>query len=452
MTKRNTFRSLENRNFKLYTCGQLVSVTGTAMQQVAQAWLVLSLTDSGFALGVTFALQFAPMLFFGVWGGLLADRLDKRRVLVFTQIAQGVLALALFALVAAGVVTLWMVYALAFLLGVATCLDLPTRQSFTSEMVGPELLSNAVALNSAVFNSGRLVGPAIGGLLIASVGVGVCFLINGLSYIGTVVALQLMRPADLHRQAPAAREKGQVREGFRYAWRHPVLRSTLLLITVIGTFGFNFVVVMPLLAKDTFGGGARLLGTLTSLLGFGALIGALTAAHRKEPTRGVLLGGAGAFGVTALLVSAAPNAIVAGTLLVALGAAMMIFLATANSTLQLTSEPHMRGRVMALYGLVFLGSTPVGGPIVGYISEHFGARAGLAVGGAASLVAAVVFAAPVLAHRRQAALDAVAGGAEPRELPGPRELAEPRGLAGGAEPREPAVGGGLSPGDPVEAA
>lgn len=435
MSGRNTFRSMQNRNFKLYTYGQLVSVTGTAMQQVAQSWLVLRLTDSGFALGVTFALQFLPMLFFGVWGGLLADRLDKRRILIFTQIAQGILAIALWGLVATDVVTLWMVYALAFLLGCVTCIDLPTRQSFTSEMVGPDLLSNAVALNSAVFNSGRLLGPAIGGLLIASVGVGMCFLINGLSYIGTVIALKLMQPAELHRQAPPAREKGQVREGLRYAWRDPVLRSTLLLITVIGTFGFNFVVVMPLLAKDTFGGGARLYGVLTSLMGFGALIGALTAAHRPAPTRRVLLGGAAAFGVSAMLVAAAPNPIVAAVLIVAMGAAMMVFLATANSTLQLTSEPSMRGRVMALYGLVFLGSTPVGGPIVGFVSQRWGARAGLALGGAASLIAALLAAVPAITRRR-AALATV-----------PDVHAPEDGTA-----LEPATGGGLSPGDPVEAA
>jgi MFS family permease len=429
--RRQTFRSLENRNFRLYTGGQLVSVTGTAMQQVAQSWLVLQLTDSGTALGITMALQFLPMLLFGVWGGLLADRLDKRRVLIFTQAAQGALALVLWGLVATDVVTLWMVYVLALLLGVATCLDLPTRQSFTIEMVGPRHLSNAVALNSAVFNSGRLVGPAVGGVLIATVGMETCFLINGLSYIATVIALRAMNAGELHRQAPAPREKGQVRAGLRYAWGTPVLRSTLLLITVIGTFGFNFVVVMPLLAKETFGGGARLLGTLTSLMGFGALVGALTAAHRKAPTRAVLVGGAAAFGLSAVLVAAAPNAIVAGALVAAMGMAMMIFLATANSTLQLTSEPSMRGRVMALYGLVFLGSTPVGGPIIGWISEHWGARTGLAVGGAASLAAALGAGVPALARRRRI-----------RISPVPDEAA----------PLSPTTGGGLSPGDPVEAA
>ena len=424
--RRQTFRSLENRTFKLYTSGQLISVTGTAMQQVAQSWLVLQLTDSGVALGITLALQFLPMLLFGVWGGLLADRLDKRRLLIATQAAQGALAIALWALVATGSVTLWMVYVLAFLLGVATCVDLPTRQAFVIEMVGPEHVSNAVALNSAVFNSGRLLGPAIGGVLIASVGVGPCFLINGLSYVATIIALRAMRPGDLHRKAPTPREPGQVRAGLRYAWETPALRSTLLLIAVIGTFGFNFVVVLPLLAKEAFGGGARLYGALTSLMGFGALIGALTAAHQKEPTREVLLGGAAAFGLTATLVAVAPNPVAAGVLITAMGTAMMVFLATANSTLQLSSDPSMRGRVMALYGLVFLGSTPVGGPIIGWISQHWGSRAGLGTGGLITLAAAVLAAGPLLARRRR--------------------------LVEAAPALAPAAGGGISPGDPVEAA
>jgi len=426
---RATFRSLQNRNFKLYMSGQLVSVTGFAMQQVAQSWLVLRLTDSGLALGVTFALQFLPMMLFGFWGGLLADRLDKRKLLIATQTAQAALALALWALVATDVVTLWMVYVLAFLFGVATCLDLPTRQSFTIEMVGPEHLANAVGLNSAVFNSGRLLGPAVAGVLIAWVGVGVCFLVNGLTYFATIGALLAMRTADLHRQQGARREKGQIREGLRYAWGHPVLRSTLLLITVIGTFGFNFVVVMPLLARETFGGGARLFGALSSLMGFGSLLGALAAARRAAPSRRVLIGGAAAFGLSACAVALAPNAAVAGALVVLMGLSMMIFLATANSTLQLTAAPNMRGRVMALYGLVFLGSTPVGGPIVGYVSEELNARAGLALGGLASLAAAAAAAVPILRQRRRAALE-----------------------RGAAPPIEPALGGGLTPGDPVEAA
>ncbi len=397
--RRNMFRSLENRNFKIYTGGQLISVIGTAMQQVAQAWLVLSLTDSGVALGITVALQFAPMLLFGVWGGLMADRLDKRRLLIFTQAAQGVLAIVLFALVASGVVDLWMVYGMALLLGLVTCLDMPTRQSFTIEMVGPDHITNAVALNSAVFNSGRLVGPAVAGVLIAWVGVDVCFLINGLSYSATVVALRALRPDELRRQPGAGRERGQVRAGVRYVLQTPELRRPLLLLTVVGTLGFNFIVVLPLLATEDFGGGAPLLGLLNSMMGLGSLMGALVAANRARPTRPVLVGGAAGFGVSATAMALAPNAAVACVLAVAMGMSMMIFLATTNSTLQLASDSAMRGRVMALYGLLFLGSTPLGGPIVGWVSETWGARAGIALGGIASLLAAIASAAPDLRRR-----------------------------------------------------
>ena len=430
-----TFRSLENRNFRLYTIGQLVSVTGTAMQQVAQSWLVLELTDSGVALGITVALQFLPMLLFGVWGGLLADRLDKRQVLVLTQVAQGALAVILFGLVATEVVTLWMVYALALGLGLVTCLDLPTRQSFTSEMVGPEHVSNAVALNSAVFNSGRLLGPAVAGVLIASVGVAVCFLVNGLSYVATVVALRAMDPAQLRRHPAAVRARGQVRAGLRYAWRHPVLRRTLLLMAVVGTFGFNFIVVIPLMVKEVFGGGARLYGVMTSLMGLGSMAGALLTARRRAPTRVVLIGGAAAFGLCEILTAVAPNAATASAAMVAMGMAMMVFLATANSTLQLSTDPVMRGRVMALYGLVFLGSTPVGGPIIGWISEHLGPRAGLATGGVLSLGAAAVAAVPALLGRRAA-----------------RDAGEPVGGIGGDLVLGPAPGGGIAPGEAVEVA
>ena len=434
---RSTFRSLRNRNFKLYVGGQLVSVIGTAMQQVAQSWLVYDLTGSGTALGVIMALQFLPMLLFGVWGGLLADRLDKRRLLIASQAGSGTLAIVLWALVATGAVELWMVYALAFLLGCVSAVDMPTRQSFVMEMVGREDTSNAVALNSATFNSGRLVGPAVAGVIIAALGVGLCFLVNGLSYLAPIVALRAMRPEELVPMPRAPRAPGQVREGFRYTWRTPALRTPLLLVTVVGTFGFNFIVVLPLLADQSFGGGPRLYGALTSLMGLGALVGALGTARRKQPTRTVLLGGAAAFGAAATLVALAPNAASASVLLVAVGVAMMVFLATANSTLQLASDPSMRGRVMALYGLVFLGSTPVGGPIIGWVAEHWGPRAGLALGGLASLAAAGIATAPALAGRwprlrRPAEVGARAPAGEPPLLPTP--------------------GGGMGPNDPVEAA
>lgn len=433
MSPTGTFRSLRNRNFRLYLSGQIVSVTGTNMQQVAQSWLVYDLTDSGTALGVSMALQFLPMLLFGVWGGLLADRLDKRRVLIGTQVASGLLALVLFALVATDTVTLGMVYALAFLLGCVSALDMPTRQAFVMEMVGRDDLSNAVGLNSATFNSGRLLGPAAAGLIIAWVGVALCFLINGLSYVGTVLALRAMRASELNPVPRTARAKGQVREGVRYAWRTRELRLTLLLVTVIGTFGFNFVVVLPLLASETFDGGARLYGLLTALMGAGALIGALVTARRARPTRRVLLGGAGGFGLAATLTAVAPSVGTASVLMVAMGTAMMVFLSTANSTLQLASEPTMRGRVMALYALVFLGSTPVGGPLVGWIAEQFGARAGLAFGGVLSMAAAAVAAGPLIAARRRRA-----------RVPEPLPVEEP--------PLVPGPGGEVGPLGPVHAA
>jgi MFS family permease len=460
---RETFRSLRNRNFKLYVSGQLVSVVGTGMQQVAQSWLVYDLTGSGTALGLIMALQFLPMLLFGVWGGLLADRLDKRRLLIATQAGSGALALVLWALVASGTVELWMVFVLAFLLGCVSAVDMPTRQSFVMEMVGREDTSNAVALNSATFNSGRLVGPAVAGVIIASLGVGLCFLVNGLSYLAPVAALRAMRPEELKPMPRAPRAPGQVREGLRYTWHSPALRTPLLLVTVVGTFGFNSVVVLPLLADESFGGGARLFGFFTSLQGLGALVGLAT-----------------------ILVAAAPSAAVASMLLVATGVAMMVFLATANSTLQLSSDPSMRGRVMALYGLVFLGSTPVGGPIVGWVAEHWGPRAALVLGGGASLLAAVAAAAPAIARRRRASVrlrisepDGLApnptagagvavasGGADGAArngagggvavTPGGADGAARNGTGDGAGDREapllPAPGGGVGPNEPVEAA
>jgi MFS family permease len=400
-----TFSSLRIRNYRLFFTGQLVSLTGTWMQIVAQGWLVLKLTGSGVALGLTTALQFLPLLLFGVWGGVIADRVDKRRVLLATQTAAGTLALVLFAVVAADVVELWMIYALALLLGCVTAIDNPTRQSFVTEMVGPDAVANAVGLNSAAFNAARIVGPAIAGILIGSVGIAFAFGVNALSYVAVVVALARMRTDDLQRHAPVARSRGQIRAGVRHAWTTPELRSTILLVAVIGTFGFNFVVVLPLLARYTFGGGAGLYATLSSVMAVGSVAGALATAGRARPTRSLLVGTATAFGVTALLAAFAPSPIVLGVLLVPVGASMIAFIATANSTVQLHSDPALRGRVMALFVLVFLGSTPVGGPLVGWLSDpqQFGPRAGLVVAGASTLAAALI---AVAAARRSVALTA----------------------------------------------
>jgi MFS family permease len=385
----STFRSLRVRNYRLFFAGQMVSLTGTAMQTVAQGWLVLTLTGSGVALGVTVALQFLPLLLFGLWGGLIADRFDKRRTLVITQVVPAVLALVMFALVATGAVALWMVFVLAFLQGLVFAVDMPTRQAFVVEMVGPDQVPNAVGLNSAMFNIGRMVGPALAGVVIATAGIAPSFLANAASYAAVTVALLAMRPSELFPQDRAERGRGHIRAGVRYMWSTPALRSTLLLVAVVGTFGFNFIVVLPLLARYALGGGPRLYGLLSAAMALGSLIGALFAARRTGPTRRMLLGSVTAFAVLTLVAAGAPTALAVGATLVAVGVAVMLFLTAANTTLQLTTSASMRGRVMAVYGLVLLGSTPIGGPLLGWICGQWGARAGVAFGGAVTLLAAL---------------------------------------------------------------
>ena len=385
---RRTFRSLRVRNYRLFFFGQLVSLTGTWMQQVGQDWLVLRLTDQALPLGVTLALQFAPMLVLGAWAGVVADRLDKRRLLLATQAAMASLALVLGVLTVTGAIRLWMVYVLALLLGCATAFDMPTRQAFVSEMVGPDHLTNAVGLNSAVFNSARVVGPAVAGVLIAAVGIAPAFLINAVSYLAVIAGLLAMDPARLHRLPPVDRAGGQVRAGLRYVWSNRVLRSTIALVAVVGALGLNYRVALPLLARFTFGGSASAYGALASIMAAGAVVGALAAARRGRPSRALLLGSVAAFGLLSFAAAAAPTLIAEAVVLAPLGLASMTFLATANSTLQLASSPEMRGRVMALYGLVFLGSTPLGGLLGGWMAGQFGPRSILLLSGVSSLAAA----------------------------------------------------------------
>ncbi|HVF76179.1 MAG TPA: MFS transporter [Acidimicrobiales bacterium] len=394
-----TFRSLQIRNYRLFFCGQLVSLTGTWMQSVAQAWLVLRLTDSGAAVGMVTGLQFVPMLVAGAWGGVVADRVDKRKALVVVQSAMGAVALALAVVTATEVVELWMVYLAAFLLGCATVIETPTRQAFVTEMVGPESLPNAIGLNSALFNGSRVVGPAVAGFLIVGAGLWICFLVNAVSFLGVIGALVAMRPEELHPAERARREPGQVRAGLRYVWSSPERRWTLLLVAAVGTFAFNFNVVLPLMARFTFGADAGGFGLLTSAIGVGALVGALVTAARAKPSPSLLVRGCGATAALMAAAAVAPTMAVELVVLVLLGAAVITFMTTANAMLQLGSEPAMRGRVMALYALVFLGSTPIGGPIVGTVAEQFGPRAGLGVGAAAAFVAT---AAGAIAFRRAA--------------------------------------------------
>ncbi len=394
-----TFGSLRTRNYRLYFIAQLISVSGTWMQSVAQAWLVLHLSGSGVDLGIVVGLQFLPMLLFGPVGGLVADRVNKRRLLYFTQAAGGVLALVLGSLVVSDMVQLWQVYVLAVLLGVVNVFDNPARQTFVMEMVGRDDLPNAVSLNTVVMNASRVVGPAIGGVVIVVFGLGVCFFVNAVSYVAVLIGLSMMRSAELHPTGEVVRAKGQIRDGFRYVWRTPALRNTLLAVAIIGIFAYNFTVTLALLAKDTFHGGAGTYSLLTACMGIGAVVGGLIAAHRSRPTPRLLQVLALVFGGLLAAVALAPTLTVAAVCIVFMGAASIGFIATANASLQLGADPAMRGRVMALYAMGFLGSTPIGAPLVGAIAEWTNPRVALLCGAVATVAAA-----GVLMWRHQAGL------------------------------------------------
>jgi len=360
---------------------------------------VLQITGSGVALGVTVALQFTPVLLVGAWGGLVADRVDKRRLLVGTQAAAGVLALLLGTVTALGVVQLWMIFALALGLGAVNAVDNPARRAFVVEMVGTEHVSNAVSLSSAMFMAARVIGPAIAGLVIAGVGVSWCFFANGVSYSAAVLAFMAMRENEFFAVEPVPKRKGQLREGLRYAWSTPALRLVLVLTAVIGTLAFNFQVVLPLLAKETFSGDAETLGVLYAFMSIGSVIGALVSAHEAQATQRFVLGAALAFGAALLVAAFAPTLGLEILVLVPVGAAGIAFTAMANGVLQTECAPEMRGRVAALFTVAFLGSTPIGGPIIGWISQQLGPRAGLWVGGAATLAVTVAAIASIRRHR-----------------------------------------------------
>ncbi len=383
------FRSLRVRNYRLFAGGQVVSLTGTWMQAVGQDWLVLQLTNSPTALGITMALQFLPMLLFGLWGGLLADRYPKRRVLIAVQAVMGVLALTLGVLSATGVVRLWMVYVLAAALGIATVVDNPTRQSFVSEMVGPDDVANAVALNSAIFNTARILGPAVAGAVIGWAGVTPVFFANAVSYAAVIVGLSRMRDAELLPRARVTAARGQVREGLRYVRARGDLLLVMLLVAAVATFGMNFRVTLALMAKGPFHAGAGTYGALSALLAGGALAGALFSARRRRPSQGVLVASAVVFGSLEMALAAMPSQLLFSLLLVPTGAAVIVFSSTANASVQLGSSDEMRGRTMALYALVFLGGTPLGGPLMGWLAEAGGPRLSLVVGGAISTAAAL---------------------------------------------------------------
>ena len=386
---RRTFAAMRFRNYRLYFISQIVSFSGTWMALLAQSWLVLELTGSGTALGTVVAMQFLPTMLLAPTGGMIADRFDKRRLITTTQSTAAMLALAMGLLTITGAMELWMLYVLAAMFGAVTALDNPSRQVFVMEMVGPDDVSNAVTLNSVVVNGARVIGPAIGGVLIATVGIGPCFLVNAVSFVAVIVALRLMRSDELHPAERTVRGRGQLREGFRYAWSVTNLRTTLIMLLVIGTITYEFTVTLPLLAEFTFGAGSSGLAAMTALMGGGAVVGGLVTASAGNPTPARLVAVAGAFGVVTLVLALMPTLGSALVLMPLVGACSVAVIALSNATLQLNSAPMFRGRVMALFSVCLLGSTPIGGPIVGAIGEHVSPRAALVVGGLASIGAAL---------------------------------------------------------------
>jgi MFS family permease len=383
-----TFAALRFRNYRLYFFSQIVSFSGTWMQMIAQSWLVLELTGSGTALGTVMAMQFLPTLLLSPFGGVVADRFDKRRLIMITQSTAGLLALTLGVVTLAGVVELWMVYAIAAGFGAVTAIDNPSRQTFVMEMVGPADVSNAVTLNSVVVNAARAIGPAIGGALIATVGIGQCFVVNAASYGAVVLALLLVRRSELHPSARSSRAPGQLRAGFRYAWNTPILRTTLVMLVIIGTLTYEFTTTLPLLSEFTFGAGSAGLAIMTSLMGAGAVIGGLVVASSGPPTMQRLIGVAASFGAIVVVVSMMPTIGLVYAVMPLVGAASVAMISLSNATLQLHSDAKLRGRVMALFSMALLGSTPIGGPLVGWLGEHVSPRLSLLIGGLAALLAA----------------------------------------------------------------
>lgn len=401
----STFRSLKSFNFRLWTAGALVSNIGTWMQRIAQDWLVLTqLTHhDASALGIVTGLQFAPQLLLLPWTGSAADRLNQRRLLMFTQAAMGLLALLLGVLTVEGLVRLWHVYVFAFLSGSAAALDAPVRQTFVAEMVGDGDLPNAVALNSTSFTAAQMIGPAVAGLLIAKIGTGWAILLNGFSFGAVLVSMYFFRLSELRTSVRAHRSASGFREGLRYVWRHPKLRAILVMLFLIGTFGFNFPFFISTMAVSVFHSDARGFGLLSSIMAIGTMSGALFAARQEKPKFASLLAGAAVFGVGCALAGLAPGYWWFAAALVIIGAAAMTFTNGTNSLMQLSTEPSMRGRVMALRVGIALGGMALGAPIDGWIANRFGPRWALGIGAIAGLTAALV-AVAVLARSKKAQL------------------------------------------------
>ena len=382
--------SLRQRNYRLFFFGQLVSVAGTWMQTVAQSFVVLDLTHSGTQLGLTSAARFLPMFVFGPLGGVFADRMDRRRVLYVTQTLSGLLAGVFAVTVGTHSIRLWIVYLLALALGFVNVFDNPARQSFISEMVSAEDLPNAVTLNSVAMNMARVLGAALGGVIAAAIGLALCFTVNALSFGAVLVSLAAMRSSELFPAKRVSRQKKQVRQGLRYVRNTPELLIPLLMIAVIGTLAWEFQVSLPLMASKVFHGGAASYGVMASVMGGGAVVGGLISAARARPRARALCLAAIGWGIAILAAAVAPSMALELAALVFVGYGSITFNSLAKTTLQLAAKPEMRGRVMALWALAWLGSTPIGGPIVGWAGQAFGARWALVIGGVAALACGVL--------------------------------------------------------------
>jgi MFS family permease len=384
----DTFRSLHVRNFRLFFVGQFISQTGTWLTFVAQVLLVLSMTRSGVTLGLLTAFQFGPVLLLGAWAGAVADRADKRKLMMTTQFLAMLQSFTLGALVLLDVASIPVIFALASVQGVLTAFDNPARRAFVVEMVPEEDLPNAVSLNSAVMTGTRVIGPAAAGALVLWVGYGWPFILDGLTYIAVLAGLAMMRPAELYRSAPTPKKRGQVAEGLRYIRADKMLFVPLVMMAIVGSLAFNFQVTVPLLVNGPLHGDGTTFTLLFSVLSLGSLFGALATARRKQVTSRHLVTSAAGFGVTMLLLSASPNLGFAFPAAIALGVASIAFMTSTTAIVQVLAGPEYRGRVLAIQSMVFLGSTPIGGPLIGWISDLAGPRAGMAVGGVACLVAA----------------------------------------------------------------